>query len=368
MNFLPEFDPQAALEEIAQLNTSMVKAAKNFIKLKDEDVQIATTEKEVIFQQDKVTLYRYKARAKQTIKTPVLVVYGLIGRYTMADLQEDRSLIRNLLDQGVDVYAVDWGSPNRADRWLKLEDYIKGYIADCVEYIKQENNIDKINLFGICEGGVFSLCYAHLFPENVKNLITSITPVDFHADQHDNNIEHGYINLWTRNLSADDIDNIVKSYGNIPGELMGMVFQLITPLKSMTKYNMDLLQIANDEKKLLNFFRMEKWLADRPDHPGEAAKQWFKELYQDNKLVKNEFELDGVEVNLKSITLPVLNIFALNDHIIPPACSMALENCISSKDYTALAIPSGHVGVFVSGKSQGIISQGVEQWLRERDH
>ena len=57
--------------------------------------------------------------AQKTVNVPVLVAYGLVGRYTMADLQEDRSLIRNLLAQGVDLYAVDWGEPSRADRWLR---------------------------------------------------------------------------------------------------------------------------------------------------------------------------------------------------------------------------------------------------------
>jgi polyhydroxyalkanoate synthase len=32
----------------------------------------------------------------------------------MTDLQEDRSMLRNLLALGVDVYAVDWGSPTAA--------------------------------------------------------------------------------------------------------------------------------------------------------------------------------------------------------------------------------------------------------------
>ena len=88
------------------------------------------------------------------------------------------------------------------------------------------------------------------------------------ADQRDDRLAHGYINLWTRNLDPEDIDLMVEAYGNMPGELMGMVFQLMTPIKSLTKYNVDLINIAQDEKKLMNFLRMEKWLADRPDHPG----------------------------------------------------------------------------------------------------
>ena len=80
----------------------------------------------------------------------------------------------------------------------------------------------------------------------------------------------------------------------------------------------------DDEKKLLNFLRMEKWIADRPHHPGEAAKQWLKDLYQDNKLINGEFKLNGRTVDLGNITMPVLNVFAKDDHIIPPATSQAL--------------------------------------------
>ncbi len=107
-------------------------------------------------------MYRYKATAKPSLKVPVLVAYGQIGRYTMTDLQEDRSMLRNLLALGVDVYAVDWGNPTRSDRWLTFEDYVDGYLNECVEFICSEHRLSAINLLGICEGGVFSLCYAAL--------------------------------------------------------------------------------------------------------------------------------------------------------------------------------------------------------------
>jgi polyhydroxyalkanoate synthase len=364
---LPLINPYTAMAELAKMNNDMVKGIKNLKATKNAEIQIATTEKDIVFQEDKVELYHYKPLAEQSVSTPVIVVYGLIGRYTMADLQEDRSLIRNLLNAGIDVYAVNWGSPSRADRWLTLDDYITGYLHNCIEYIKEQQKIDKINILGICEGGVFSLCYASLFPSNVQNLITSITPVDFHGDKRDDQLAHGYINLWTRNLGAKEIDLMVEAYGNMPGEFMAMVFQLITPIKSLTKYNLDLIDIANDEKKLLNFLRMEKWLSDRPDHPGEAAKQWFKDLYQENKLIKNQLCLNGQQVDLSKIDIPILNIFALNDHIIPPECSAALKDYIGTKDYTDLPLPGGHVGVFVSGKSQGILGKEIVSWLQKRD-
>ena len=147
---------------------------------------------------------------------------------------------------------------------------------------------------------------------------------------------------------------------------MAAVFQAMTPVRSMTKYNLDLLDVASDDKKLLNFLRMEKWLADRPHHPGAAARQWLIDLYKENRLIKGTFELSGRKVSLDDIKVPVLNIYAQADHIIPPPCSIALGRYVGSDDYTEIALPGGHVGVYVSGKSQGIVGDGIFDWLIER--
>jgi polyhydroxyalkanoate synthase len=356
-----------ALAEFNDFNLKMARGQKMLRRLKDEDIQIATADKEVVLRHDKVTLYRYKATAKATLGTPVLVAYGQIGRYTMTDLQEDRSMLRNLLALGVDVYVVDWGAPTRSDRWLKFDDYVNDYLDTCVEHICREHDLPSINLLGICEGGIFSLCYAALRPERVKNLILTITPVDFHQDQAEGRVNHGFINLWTRGMSAEDIDRLIEANGNLPGELMSYVFAQMTPGATLSKYNVGLLDTFDDEKKLLNFLRMEKWIADRPHHPGEAAKQLLVNLYKDNELIRGEFQLDGRRVDLRNIKVPVLNVFAKDDHIIPPKTTQALRGAVGTKDYTEIGLDGGHVGVFVSGKSQGVLGKGIHDWLRKRD-
>jgi poly[(R)-3-hydroxyalkanoate] polymerase subunit PhaC len=361
-----KFDPQQAASEFAEFQRKLMRGSELLSKVKDRDVEIGATPKTLVFQTDKVTLHHYKAIAKTTIKTPVLVTYGLVGRFTMADLQEDRSLIRNLLAQGVDVYVVDWGNASRGDRWLTLDDYIDGYLNECVDFIRSTRGIDKVTLLGICEGGVFTLAYAALYPEKVRNLILTITPVDFHAGESSDRPNHGFISLWTRSMSGEDVDRLIEANGNLPGELMSFVFSMMTPLSSLTKYNVGLYDVMDEESKLLNFLRMEKWLQDRPHHPGEAAKQWLKDLYQENRLVKGTFTLSGRTVDLRKLSMPILNIYALDDHIIPPASARALKKFVSPKQYSELALPGGHVGVFVSSKSQGIVGKGVVDWLRKR--
>ena len=195
-----EIGPEQAVREAASLAEKVARGTELFTKLRDEEVAIATTPKYEVWHQDKVTLHHYRPLAEKKVSTPVLIVYGLIGRYTMADLQEDRSLVRNLLKLGIDLYVVDWGNPSRADRWLTLDDYIDGYLAECVEFIAQQHAIEKVSLLGICEGGVFTTCYAALHPEKVKTLVITITPIDFHGDTVENRLGHGFINVWTRSL------------------------------------------------------------------------------------------------------------------------------------------------------------------------
>ena len=368
---LPGFSTIDIMEKMSahfsDLSADLAKGAEVFSTLTEDDVEVASTEKVKVAEFDKVTLYRYQPLEGVETKTdPVLIVYGLIGSYTMIDLQEDRSLVRNLLSRGVDLYVVHWGYPSRADQHLKMEDYVCDYLDSCVEHICETTQQQALTLFGICEGGVFTTMYTAMYPERVNKLMTSITPIDFAAYTEDQTLGHGFLNLWIENLHEEDIDRLLKATGNLSGELMGAVFQAITPIRTLTKYNLDLLNVSSDESKLLNFFRMEKWLADRPHHPAAAAREWLIDLYKENKLVKGNFVLEGKNVDLKNITMPVLNIYAERDHIIPPPCSKSLGKYVGSNDYSELAIPGGHVGIYVSGKLQGFVGDNIAQWLIER--
>lgn len=366
MESLMNILPQEALNEVSDMQTKLAEGIRLMGEIREQDVQIGTTPKEAVLRQDKVVLYRYTPPEKPRGMAPVLMTYALVGRFTMVDLQEDRSLVRNLLSRGIEVYILDWGNPSRADRFLTMEDYVEGYIAEAVDFICDSHDVDRINIMGICEGGVLATCYTALNPNFVENLILTVTPIDFHADKEDSSVYHGFINLWTRSLAPKDVDQLIEAFGILPGDLMGSVFSMMTPVRSLTKYNLGLLDVIDNEKKLLNFLRMEKWLADRPHHAGEAAKQWLKDLYQDNKLINNEFELAGKKVDLGRIRMPVLNVYASDDHIIPPSCSRALAKRVGTNDYTELELPGGHIGVFVSGKSQGRLGGGIVDWLEER--
>jgi polyhydroxyalkanoate synthase len=313
-----------------------------------------------------VRLYRYRPVVDKPLGVPVLVVYALVGRYQMIDLEAERSFVRKMLGEGLDVYMVDWGLPGRAQRWLTIDDYVSGYLDDCVDVIRQRHGLDKINLLGICQGGVFSTCYAALFPQKIRNLVLAVTPLDFHGDKKAPERGAGYMNLWTRAMTHDDVDAMVDTLGTAPGAMVGFSFLMMNPVGNVTKYTTELVEILDDDPKLLNFLHMERWIADRPGHPGEVMRQWFKDLYIDNKLVKSELVLGGRRVDLASIAMPVLNVYADGDVIIPTSCSRGLQGVFGTGDYSELAVPGGHIGTFVGGKAQKVLAPSIAKWIKER--
>ncbi len=357
----------AGLEHLVQTGAKAVRSSEFLAEISDGDVAIAETPADEVFQVDKVRVLKYRPLTGERANVPpVLISYGLFGRQTMIDLQEDRSLVRNLLGAGIDVYVVDWGTPTRADQFITLDDVIDEYLRSCVEFVVGENGGEPITMFGICEGGTFSTALAAVRPELFAGLALSITPIDFEGDPDNFWPGEGFLNTWISNLTEDDVDLLVDTHGMLPGALTGAVFSSLTPITSMTKYNLGLAKMDGNQAAMLNFLRMEKWISDRPDHPGAAAKEWLNDLYRENKLVKGEFLLSGQKVNLSKIQCPVLNIYAQQDHIVPASCTRALGNFLKKKQYEEIGFPGGHVGVFVSGKAQGVVAGGLVDWMNRR--
>jgi polyhydroxyalkanoate synthase subunit PhaC len=348
-----------AVREIVEMTA---KATRNLSQLRESQVEYGTAPKEEVYREDNVVLYRYTPVVEKPHQVPLLIVYALVNRPYMVDLQENRSLVRNLLALGLDVYLIDWGYPSRNDRWLTIDDHVNGYIDNCVDVLRERHDLDEVNLLGICQGGALSLCYSALHPEKVRNLVTMVTPVDF-------NVPSGLLNTWSgcaHGPQSMDVDAMVEAQGNIPGDFMNFGFLLLKPFQLNVEKYLGLTDILDDEAKLINFLRMEKWIFDSPDQAGETFRQFIKDFYQENKLIKGEFVLGGERVDLKNIRMPVLNIYAEQDHLVPPASSLALKDHVGSKDYSVLAYPVGHIGMYVSGKVQADLPPAIAEWLKAR--
>ena len=329
------------------------------ILLGELDYELGATPYDIVYEEDRVRLKHYARNesAENKLKAPLLVVYALINRETMLDLQPGRSVVNTFLQEGIDLYMVDWGYPTRKDRFLTIDDHVNGYLDNIVDFIRRRHDIAKINLMGICMGGTFCVMYAALHPEKIKNLITTVTPTNFDTDK-------GLLHVWMKDIDAD---RMIRTFGNIPGDLMNFGFLLLNPARLMIDKYVGFLENMDSRDFVENFVRMERWIFDSPDVPGETFRQFVEDCYQKNLLIRNQLMLGGKRVDLKKLTMPLLNFFGEYDHLVPPPACDRLVEAVGSSDAENVCLETGHIGIYVSSKFQRQFAPRIARWLKERD-
>jgi polyhydroxyalkanoate synthase len=310
-----------------------------------------------VWHRGKTTLYRYEplpaSRRPGAGHRPVLICFALVNRPYVLDLQPDRSLVRRLLEAGLTVYLIDWGNPDDADRRVDLSEYVQQHLGGSVRHILASHGTRGLDLLGVCQGGVLSLCYAALHPSEVANLITLTTPVDFQTPDN-------LLSKWVQGVDT----GLIAASGNVPGEILNALFLALMPVRLTQQKYVRLLTDRSGQQAIEDFVRMEKWIFDSPPQAATALSQFVRWFYQENRLIRGGLEIDGCAVRLADIRQPVLNLFALEDHIVPPAAAAALRHHIGSNDYSECAIATGHIGMYVSRAAREEIPRRIVDWLR----
>lgn len=328
------------------------------VSQKARDVRVATTAHDVVYEEDSLKLLRYRNEHSIDFAEPVLVCFALVNRPYILDLQPDRSVVRQLMRRGFDVYLIDWGVPTAADRSLRLNDYVAGFLKNVVDFVCQQQQTSKLNLLGYCMGGTMSTMFTTLFPERVRNLILMAAPIEFGQDD-------GLLTLWTKR-EYFDVDAFIDAYGNCPGSFLQSSFQMMKPVQNYVEKYHTFFDKMYDDAFLENFFAMEHWGNDNIPVAGETFREFVKLLYQGNMLVKGDVQLGSRPVKLANIQCPLLLLTADQDHLVPPSCTLALQQHVSSTDVKSLTIDAGHIGLAVSSKAHRKLWPEAAMWIADR--
>jgi polyhydroxyalkanoate synthase len=318
-----------------------------------------------VYEENKLELLHYRPEeagieAEETHETPILVVYALINKPYILDLQPNRSVVRRLLEAGHDVYLVDWNEPSHLDQHLTLDDYVTRYMDNSVDVVRDRSDVDAVNVLGYCMGGSMSAMYAALFPEKVNALGLMAAGLYFEETG-------GILEQWGSEEYYDP-ELVTDTFGNVPAEFLDVGFALMDPVDNYVSKYIRFAENLDDEDFVENFGRMERWLSEGIDVAGEAYDQFLQDLYQDNKLYRNELSLDGKHVDVENIDMPVLQITGEYDHLIPAEASKPFNDVVGSADVTTIEYATGHIGLSVSTSSHEEVWPRVSEWYADRQY
>ncbi len=318
---------------------------------------VGQTPATVVYTEGRSRLLRYTPHVTGSPHViPLLCIPSLINRYYVMDLTPERSLVRYLLQRGIDMYMLDWGTANAIDRHRPLDEYISGVLRRSAQAIQRESGQSRVALLGYCMGGMMAAVYTALYPRDVAALINLAGPVNYHDD--------GIYSVWTH-PDWFDADLLVDTLGNIPAELLNLTFNMVRPTNELVQA-LNYWQRRKDAAFMRPFAAMQIWLNDPTPFPGEAFRKYVKDLYQSNLLIQGRFQINGQPVDLRSITAPALTIAARRDHIAPWRSVTAFHDLIASPDKDVIVLESGHIGMVIGSDAHTKLWPRLGDWLAAR--
>src|SRR5215208_6455954 len=286
---------------------------------------------------------------------PLLIVYAPINQFHILDLNSNKSVVRNLLSNGLDVYLLDWGYPGLEDSRLTLTEYVDN-VHEAIQAIKQQAGAEKVSIVGYCWGGIFALIYTTLNNDNVRNLALMATPVDFSKD-------HSVLGAWSK---AIDTDYMMDEFGQMDGQVLDMIFLMRNPPRYIFNKYLNFLERLHDTEFVSTFIDTDNWLYNTPPVPGNLHRHIINDCYKHNLLALNKMRLngrEGQEIDLRKVTVPLLTIIAERDDIISLESALAVNDCVSSKDKATLRNPGGHVALCISNEAHRKLWPEVAKWI-----
>jgi polyhydroxyalkanoate synthase len=324
----------------------------------DEDPP-PVTPYEVVYEGGKVRLRHYQAAGPQQ-HTPLLLVYALIKRAYILDLQAGRSVIENLTRQGFEVYLTDWIPPTSSDSWRGFDAYVNGDLVNAVRAVQAQTGVERVSMLGYCFGGLLATMYTVLHPEDVENLVALTLPLDMSV--RDEIPVYALFN----HLGAATVDRIVDVYGNCPAWMVQLGFSSMAPLHHGLNKFVDLYRSNSRAGYEETWNLFERWMSDEVPLAGRIFRELTTDILKKNLLFQNRFEMASRKIDLGTIRCPVLNIIGELDDVVPPAASLPFTEVIGSRDKRELLFPSGHMGIAVSGAAHAQLWPEVGAWLGAR--
>lgn len=328
------------------------------VALQANEVRAGSSVHDVVFTDGSLRLLRYRRATPASERTPVLFCYALVNRHYILDLLPDKSVIQRYLQQGFDVYLIDWGVPSDADRTLTLCDYVCRRLAGVVDFIRERHAVESLHLIGYCMGGTLAALLAALEPGLAKTLTLLAAPIDFSNRQ-------SLLSVWADDRYFD-VDAFVDAFGNCPAPFLQACFLFTKPVENLLEKPINLYEQLDDPRFVASYFALEHWINDNIPVAGETFREFVKHLYQRNALVRGELRLGDRCVDLGRIRCPLLLLTAERDHLVPPASTAAIRHRVSSADVEALTIDAGHVGLVVSSKAHKTLWPTAVGWLCKR--
>ncbi len=301
---------------------------------------LATTPGKVIFQNDLIELIQYSPATKTVIKEPVLIVPAWIMKYYILDLSPEKSLVKYLVDQGKTVFMISWKNPEKEDKELCLDNYLKSGFLAALDAVKAIAPKTKINAVGYCIGGTLLSIGAATLARQDDDILNSITLLAAQVDF----TEPGEIKRFLGASQMAFLDSLMWTDGYLEAASMGDAFKALRAEDMILNPAVERYYLGRESKPNA----LMAWNADGTRMPAKMHSHYLQQLFMENQLASCKYVVDEKPIVLQDIRAPFFVIGTTTDHVAPWKSVYKIHHFVRS-EVTFLLTNGGHNAGIVCG-------------------
>jgi polyhydroxyalkanoate synthase subunit PhaC len=315
---------------------------------------VGPTPSDVVWQEGKAQLRRYRRDGPAPLGPPVLAFLGLVSRAYVFDLWKGNSYVQRLMDAGFDAFVLDWGVPDEQDAGNTMETYAEVYLPRAIRAVMRETGADEVSVIGYCMGGNLALLGLAGRPDlPVRNLVAMATAVDFaHLSPLADTLRDGRLQP----------EALLDETGNVSADTLATFFKVRKPTADLVQYANLWQNLWNDEY-MEGWQAMGRWTREQVPFPGAAFRQMVQQWLRDNAFLNDTLRLGGRAVSLKDIRTPTLAVIALRDEIVPEPAAAPLPDLLSGTQVDVLRLDAGHASLTTGRKAAKVTVPRILEWL-----
>jgi polyhydroxyalkanoate synthase subunit PhaC len=271
---------------------------------------LATTPGEVVFRNELLELIQYKPMTPNVRKRPLVVTPPQINKYYALDLSPDKSMVRFLLDSGIQVFCVSWRNPTAAHREWGLDTYVAA-LDEAVDVAREVTGSDDISMLGSCSGGITATAYLATLgsagQQKIKNVVLAVCLLD------PNTADESAFGCLMTPETMNAAKEASRLRGIVDGHELSRMFAWMRPNDLIWNYWVNNYLLGNRPPA----FDILYWNADTTRLPA-ALHHDYLDLFFTNPFVNaGKLTLNGKTVDMSKIKADCYVVAGTTDHITP---------------------------------------------------
>jgi polyhydroxyalkanoate synthase subunit PhaC len=303
--------------------------------------KVAVTPGKVVMRNSLIELIQYSPQSASVHAEPVLITPAWIMKYYVLDLSPQNSLVKFLLERGHTVFMISWRNPTGADRELAMSDYVELGFRAALDAVSAIVPRQRVHTVGYCIGGTLLSIAAAALAREGDERIASITLLAAQTDFS----EPGELSVFISPNQLSALEVQMQRDGVLHSQSMSAAFALLR--SSDLIWAPAINQYLRGQRGSMN--DLMAWNADGTRMPCRMHSEYLTRLYLHNELSTGHYTVDGPNIDLKQLTVPMFVVGTETDHVAPWQSVFKTHALTRSGDYTFLLTSGGHNAGIVSG-------------------